>query len=115
MGPQETRPTRRGILAGFQTARGLYSEDALNRRLSIAVIALALLWGLFIWPTQYRYSQIQWSGLGGSPVRINRFTGHAQVLVPIGWKNLERSRLGTARPPRDPLESLAVKHGIPID
>jgi hypothetical protein len=87
----------------------------LNRRLSIAVIALALLWGFFIWPTPYRYGQIQWSGLGGFPVRINRFTGHAQVLVNIGWKNLEGSRLGTTRPPRDPLDSLAVKSGIPID
>jgi hypothetical protein len=87
----------------------------LNRRLSIAVIALALLWGFFIWPTPYRYGQIDWSGLGGSPVRINRFTGHAQILVPNGWKNLERSRPRTMRAPRDPLESLEVKSGIPID
>lgn len=87
----------------------------MNRRLSIALIALALLWGFFIWPTPYRYSQIQWSGLGGSPVRINRFTGHAQILVPNGWKNLGRSRPVTTRPPRDPLDSLAVKSGIPID
>jgi hypothetical protein len=39
-------------------------------------------------------------------MRINRFTGHAQILVPNGWKNLERSRPRTTRAPRDLLESL---------
>ena len=48
-------------------------------------------------------------------MRINRFTGHAQILVPNGWKNLETGRPVTTRAPHDALDSLAVKSGIPID
>ena len=53
--------------------------------------ACALLAGFacFVWPTLYRYSYLR-SGGSSCPVRIDRFSGHAEILTGSGWRPLGR-------------------------
>ena len=53
----------------------------------IAILAclVLLLFGWFVWPTQYRYDQTTLNG-NTFPVRIDRITEKVEILVPIsGW------------------------------
>ena len=46
----------------------------------LLLLALAA-FSIWVWPTRYRYDHITSNG-ETSPVRINRFTGDADMLVP---------------------------------
>jgi hypothetical protein len=59
-----------------------------------AVVCLTL--GLTVWPTLYRYDQIHRDPGTSHLVRINRFTGQAEILSSHGWKPL------AAEPPQPP-------------
>jgi len=59
-----------------------------------AVLALALFAGVYVWPTAYRYDYLRTSAGAHVPVRINRFTGHAEFLGFSGWTAME------PKPPR---------------
>jgi hypothetical protein len=64
-----------------------------RRRLFIVVgavaLALALFAGVYVWPTAYRYDHLRTSAGATIPVRINRFTGHAEFLGFSGWVQME--------------------------
>ncbi|MEK5374187.1 hypothetical protein [Paenibacillus sp. FSL P2-0173] len=47
------------------------------------VLASILLFGLFIYPTMYKYDKLDQK----YPVMINRFTGEAKILTQNGWQN----------------------------
>jgi hypothetical protein len=47
----------------------------------VAAVACAVL--AFLWPTAWRQERA-----GGMLVRVNRFTGHPQVLCSEGWRSL---------------------------
>ena len=50
----------------------------------VAVCIAVLLWGVFIWPTLYRYEKVSqpWhEGTKQVVYRINRFTGHSEKVV----------------------------------
>lgn len=51
-----------------------------------AVTGLVIAFVLFVWPTRYRYDRLQMLGETASgpiyPVRIDRFTGAAEILLP---------------------------------
>jgi hypothetical protein len=51
---------------------------------SLAAVAL-LLWGVFVWPTAYRYDHYTADGTT-RPIRMNRLTGMSQVWTPTGWR-----------------------------
>jgi len=52
-----------------------------------ATSALTVVFGCFVWPTQYRNSYLR-SGGSSCPVRIDRFSGHAEILTGSGWRPL---------------------------
>ena len=48
------------------------------------VCATAIIWGVFIWPTPYKYEKVTrpwYSGTKQEVYRINRFTGHSEKVV----------------------------------
>jgi hypothetical protein len=49
-------------------------------------LGAVIVFALFIWPTAYRYDHMELGAGRSLPVRINRFTGFAEVLYPSGWK-----------------------------
>lgn len=73
-----------------------------NRRPIIVIAAglAALLFAALVWPTAYRYDH--W-GVSNQPVRINRFTGAAELLEDDGWTPMVKL------PARDPLPSAVDK------
>jgi hypothetical protein len=52
----------------------------------LAWTTLAVVFVLFVWPTRYRYDQMQMLGETAPgpvyPVRLDRFTGEAEILLP---------------------------------
>jgi hypothetical protein len=52
--------------------------------------------GLFIWPTPYRYDHIDYGSGTSYPVRQNRLTGSSKVLFPNGWRTVSQEELGAA-------------------
>jgi hypothetical protein len=60
-------------------------------RLSWRILALLVLAALaiYVWPTRYRYDHVSVDG-NTYPVRIDRFTGASDMLVPDqGWVPVE--------------------------
>jgi hypothetical protein len=61
-------------------------------RLMLLVFALALVaFALWVWPTRWRWDHLT---VGGEtyPVRIDRVSGHADVLLPgDGWTPVEEA------------------------
>jgi len=51
------------------------------------------LFGLFIWPTPYRYDHIDYGSGTSYPVRQNRLTGSTKVLFPNGWQTVSQEEL----------------------
>lgn len=55
----------------------------------LVLLALALGFALYVWPTRYRYDHLNSEG-STYPVRIDRITGDADMLVPDqGWVPVE--------------------------
>ncbi len=55
----------------------------------LVVLALALAFVVFVWPTRFRYDHLSTEG-NTYPVRIDRITGDADMLVPDeGWVPVE--------------------------
>ncbi|MFA4995060.1 MAG: hypothetical protein WC521_07145 [Bdellovibrionales bacterium] len=55
-----------------------------------ALAAFFLLYSFsFIWPTFYRYDHIKPKEGTSFPVRINRITGNAEMLLFEGWRKAE--------------------------
>jgi len=50
----------------------------------IVLMLIAVLFGLFVWPTKWRYDKIRSDR--DYILRINRMTGAAQILGPDGWE-----------------------------
>lgn len=69
---------------------------------ALAAIVVAL--AFFVWPTPYRYDRIVWREKDQLPVRINRFTGTAEMLSIYGWKPM-RSMSQSSSPPRRPIKA----------
>jgi len=63
----------------------------MTAKIARALIALVLLGSLalFVWPTRWRYDHMT-IDVDTYPVRIDRLTGHADVLLPgDGWTPAE--------------------------
>ena len=63
----------------------------MTARIARALIVAVLLGGfaLFVWPTRWRYDHMTLD-VDTYPVRIDRLTGHADVLLPgDGWTPAE--------------------------
>jgi hypothetical protein len=60
----------------------------MQRFITILILAAAVPFAIYVWPTKYAYDQIK---LGDSqfPVRIQRLTGEADFLTPAGWRPLK--------------------------
>ena len=57
-------------------------------RVVLMLVVLAAL-AVYVWPTRYRYDHVSADG-NTYPVRIDRFTGAADMLVPDqGWVPVE--------------------------
>ena len=57
----------------------------IRRLLPALLILAAIVFAAFVWPTVYRYEKITVNS-DTCLVRIHRFTGHADILVPEqGW------------------------------
>jgi hypothetical protein len=59
-----------------------------------ALLTAVGLFGLFVWPTPYRYDHIDYGRGTSYPVRQNRFTGYTQVLFSGGWETVSEEELG---------------------
>lgn len=64
---------------------------------------LLLLFGAFVWPTLYRWDHMGMAQGWSYPVRINRITGQAEMLLPSdgtvnsgGWRRLGHPPRGRA-------------------
>ena len=61
------------------------------RRFFLLLLLIALALATFVWPSRWRYDHITVDG-DNYLVRINRFTGHADILMPeTGWIPSEQS------------------------
>jgi hypothetical protein len=57
--------------------------------LAVLLATLGFAFALAVWPTSWRYDKITYDG-DTYPVRINRFTGRAEILLPgDGWTPAE--------------------------
>jgi hypothetical protein len=54
--------------------------------LVLAVMCAAGFFGVYVWPTAYRYDQMNLDGWV-LPVRIQRFSGKTEILYLNGWQN----------------------------
>ena len=55
----------------------------------LLVFAIVAAFAVFVWPTRYRYDHLTTDG-NLLPVRIDRFNGNADMLVPDeGWVPVE--------------------------
>ena len=55
--------------------------DRRHRLLALLALLASLYFGLFVWPTPWRYDHI-----GKNPVRTNRVTGAVEILTLQGWQ-----------------------------
>lgn len=80
----------------------------------LLVGVLILLLAAFVWPTPYHY--LTWhTGDFTTPVRISRFTGQADYLLPDGWRRMAPQRTAPPRavqPARDELSEIEAALGI---
>lgn len=64
----------------------------LRRTAIVGLLALGVVFALFVWPTRYRYEHSQFRVYGGKVaqklVRIDRLTGQTWVLEENGWRNI---------------------------
>ena len=71
------------------TSSNLTSTNPRTRVIVTAIICVtALVWGVFIWPTPYRYEKVtrpfyDINHTIQEVYRINRFTGYSEVVKPI--------------------------------
>ncbi len=57
--------------------------------LRLVLLALAVLVVVYVWPTRFRYDHVSVDG-NTYPVRVDRLTGDADMLVPDeGWVPVE--------------------------
>jgi hypothetical protein len=68
------------VRAGIEKVR-----FSVGRRARILAIGAILLFLAFVWPTMYRYEHVE----GEALIRINRFTGSAELLGLAGWTPLD--------------------------
>ena len=58
-----------------------------------AIIAAAVLFVLFVWPTLYRYDHLKGQDVlkraTDTLIRTNRFTGTTEELAPVGWREMK--------------------------
>ena len=65
----------------------------------LVVLAILAAVALFVWPTRYRYDHMTVDG-NLVPVRIDRITGDADMLVPDdGWEPVEAPQGASSAPP----------------
>lgn len=56
---------------------------------TVVVLLVCLAFAAFVWPTRYRYDHVT-LGQDVYPVRIDRFTGRGEMLVPgHGWMGVD--------------------------
>lgn len=61
---------------------------------TLIICITALLWGFFLWPTPYRYEKVSrpWFQASKDVIyRINRFTGHSELVVDPSPPSIEKS------------------------
>jgi len=56
--------------------------------ISVAAICIIAAFGIFIWPTRYRYDHSDFTGKSVM-VRIDRFSGTVEALSGNGWVRLK--------------------------
>jgi hypothetical protein len=72
-----------------------------KRILGVIVILAVLVASFLVWPTRWRYDHITVDG-DTYIVRIDRLSGHADILVPeSGWTPAEDSWDNDSTPPTD--------------
>ncbi len=72
---------------------------------SFGLSSLVVLVVLFIWPTRYRYDKMV-LGERTLPVRIDRLSGNAEMLMTDGWRSMKRAM--PSSPLQDELSSLEL-------
>ena len=72
--------------------------DRRKRLLCILALITSFYFGLFVWPTPWRYDRI-----GKTPIRTNRVTGEVEYLNLQGWQ--------PALPPLDVRRTAAERPG----
>jgi hypothetical protein len=66
-------------------------RSRLRRLLGIGLVLIIFLFAAFVWLTRYRHDHLEWAN-NTVPVRIDRFTGDAEMLLFEGWKKMESSK-----------------------
>ena len=66
-----------------QKMQRMSHNEKTKKRMIIVGIILVLLFGYFVWPTPYNYSQLQ-----GIPIRVNKITGTTEIAGQKGWQPL---------------------------
>ncbi len=66
---------------------------------AIIVLLFVIFTAVFIWPTLYRYERSY-----QTVVRINRFTGNAEMLTTEGWDKMQSSPTGNYLTPEQAKE-----------
>ncbi|MBI1796187.1 MAG: hypothetical protein HYR74_03955 [Candidatus Eisenbacteria bacterium] len=78
-----------GATAGATGGGGSAAATVSRFFAALLVLALIAAFAAFVWPTQWRYDHIT-IGNDTYPVRIQRMTGHADILLPgDGWTPAE--------------------------
>lgn len=54
----------------------------------LAVLIAVLLFGWFVWPTHYKYTEMHLGMLGKQKIRTERFTGQQQVYGDDKWQKI---------------------------
>lgn len=79
-------------------------DPARRMRLGISVTGavVVVLLAMFVWPTRWRYETLRGTHGEALPVRIDRFTGSAEVLTISGWNRAEPHESKPYVPPPEP-------------
>jgi hypothetical protein len=94
----------------------VYLHGLQNRFIVTTLCIAVVVFLVVVWPTPYRYDRIQWKDGRAFPLRVNRFTGTAEWLLPgVGWALMTPSANRNELKPTDQRRSLSGMDRAGID